>query len=114
MDMNAVGAVVPPLASAKPRDIEADRLARAAQEFEALIIKELLAPLFNSVKTPGLAGGGAGEEAFASLLQDEYAKAIAARGGFGIADQVKAALIDIQAARPSSATAASFQAGAIR
>ncbi len=74
------------------------RIDRAAQEFEALVIAQLLAPIFSSVETPGLAGGGPGEKAFAGLLQEEYAKSIAARGGFGIADQVKAALIEMQSA----------------
>ncbi|MGE0408843.1 MAG: rod-binding protein [Amphiplicatus sp.] len=73
------------------------RIAAAAQEFEALVVKELLAPLFNSAETPSLTGGGSAEKTFASLLQDEYAKAIAKRGGFGVADSVKAALIDMQA-----------------
>lgn len=73
------------------------RAARAAQSFEALVIAELLAPLFESVETPALAGGGSAERAFAPLLREQYAKAIAARGGFGLADEVKAALIAIQA-----------------
>ena len=33
-------------------------------------------------------GGGAGEEAFASLLTDEYARLLAERGGIGLAEQV--------------------------
>lgn len=75
------------------------RAERAAQEFEALVIAQMLAPLFASVETPGLAGGGKGEKAFAGMLQEEYAKAIAARGGFGIADHVKSALIRLQSDR---------------
>jgi Rod binding domain-containing protein len=110
MDASTVGSLSAAIVNANSRDFEADRMARAAQEFEALVVKELLAPLFNFVKTPGLAGGGPGEDAFTSLLQEEYAKAIAARGGFGIADQVKAALIDMQAARGR----ATFQEGTLR
>ncbi|MEX0645660.1 MAG: rod-binding protein [Parvularculaceae bacterium] len=102
MDAGAINSAGLGAVSAPPRDIESGRITRVAQEFEALVVKELLAPLFNSVKTPGLAGGGPSEEAFASLLQDEYAKSIAARGGFGIADQVKAALINMQSARTAS------------
>jgi hypothetical protein len=33
-------------------------------------------------------GGGAGEEAFASLLTDEYARKMAASGGIGLAQHV--------------------------
>lgn len=94
MDLAAISASAP----ANPSAMQA-RVDRAAKEFEALVLSEMLAPLFNSVETPGIAGGGPGEKAFSGLLQEEYAKAIAARGGFGIADQVKAALIGLQAAR---------------
>ena len=84
------------LASASTSQTATARIDRAAQEFEALVIAQLLAPIFSSVETPGLAGGGPGEKAFAGLLQEQYAKSIASRGGFGIADQVKASLIELQ------------------
>jgi Rod binding domain-containing protein len=93
MEIAALDPVVQPAAASEAR------IDRAAKEFEALVLSEMLAPLFNSVETPGIAGGGPGEKAFASLLQEQYAKAIADRGGFGIADQVKAALINLQARR---------------
>jgi len=79
------------------------RAEKTAKEFEAMVIAQMLQPLFASVETPGLAGGGPGQEAFESLLQEQYAAAFAERGGFGIADQVKATLIQLQAASaPSS------------
>lgn len=73
-----------------------NRAEKAARDFEAQVISQMLAPLFASVKTPGVAGGGPSEAAFASMLHEEFAKAVAARGGFGIADQVKAELIRLQ------------------
>ena len=78
---------------------EQKRAADAAKEFEAVFIAQMLAPLFNSVETPSIAGGGESEEFFKSLMQDAYAKAMAERGGFGIADQVKSELIHLQSAR---------------
>lgn len=75
------------------------RLADAAKEFEAVFIAQMLSPLFNSVSTPEIAGGGKSEEFFKSLLQEAYAKAMADRGGFGIASHVRSTLIDIQSAR---------------
>ena len=78
-----------------PRDLA--RTDAAAREFEAVFIAELLEPLFASVETPAIAGGGKSEAFFKSLLQENYAKAFADRGGFGLAAHVKAALIDIQA-----------------
>jgi Rod binding domain-containing protein len=72
------------------------RLDAAAKEFEAVFISQMLAPLFSSVSTPEIAGGGKGEEFFKALLQDSYARAMAERGGFGLADHVKSSLIDLQ------------------
>lgn len=72
-------------------------VARKAEEFEALVLAQLLKPMFETAKTPSLFGGdGPEQDAFAAMLQDEYARAIAARGGVGIADQVQAALIRLQ------------------
>lgn len=78
-----------------PRDVA--RADAAAKDFEAVFIAQLLEPLFASVETPSIAGGGKSEAFFKGLLQENYAKAFAERGGFGLADQVKAALLDIQA-----------------
>jgi Rod binding domain-containing protein len=78
---------------------EEARAARAAQEFEAMLAAQFLKPIFQSVKTPALFGGGKGEDAFTSLLHEEFAKAISARGGFGLADAVKRELISLQAAQ---------------
>ena len=75
---------------------------QTAKEFEAMVIAQMLQPLFASVETPGLAGGGPGQEAFESMLQEQYAEAIAERGGYGIADQVKAAMIELQASSKTS------------
>lgn len=75
---------------------EARRLDRAAKDFEAVLIAQLLAPLFSSVATPAVAGGGKSEEFFKSLLQEAYARTMAEHGGFGLADDVKASLIGLQ------------------
>ena len=86
-----------------PQSLTKQRIEETAKEFEALVLSQLLAPLFNSVEAPSLlGGGGAGEDAYGALLQEEYAKAITDRGGFGIADQIKASLIDLQAISSSN------------
>ncbi len=84
------------LAPAQASAHQARRVADAAKEFEAVFIAQMLEPLFSSVETPSIAGGGKSEEFFKSLLQEGYAKAMAERGGFGIAAHVKSALIDLQ------------------
>ncbi|MEM8772898.1 MAG: rod-binding protein [Pseudomonadota bacterium] len=85
------------LSSQQTRDHEA--IEKRAQEFEALMIAEFLKPMFDSVSTPSLFGGeGAEQSIFGGMMQEQYANAIAERGGIGIADQVKAALIELQSA----------------
>lgn len=88
----------------QPDNAALNQIENTAKEFEALVIAQLLQPLFASVETPGLAGGGPGQDAFETLLQEQYATAISERGGFGIADQVKAALIDLQSSNPLTRT----------
>ena len=78
------------------------RIDDAAKDFEAVFIAQMLEPLFSSVKTPSIAGGGKSEEFFKSLLQEGYAKAMAERGGFGIASHVKSTLIDLQSAKSAA------------
>ncbi len=58
---------------------------KVAQEFEAVFLSEMLK--YSGVnKTSESFGGGAGEEAFVSMLNDEYAKALTRSGGIGIAE----------------------------
>lgn len=69
-----------------------------AEEFEAVMLTALLKPIFEGVKTPEPYGGGEGEDMWKGLLVEEYAKEMAATGGIGIADQVRAELLRVQEA----------------
>ena len=71
---------------------------QAAQEFEAIMLTAMLKPVFESLERPAPFGGGAGERAWQGLLVEEYTKEIAASGGIGIADQVRAELMRQQEA----------------
>lgn len=79
----------PPLASqeigAAPA---AERAAReTAQAFETAFLADMLK--YSGVnQTPDSTGGGAGEDAFASFLTQEYARMISERGGIGLAEQI--------------------------
>ena len=68
----------------------------AAQEFEALFISEMLAPVFDSMETEGLFGGGEGEKIYRSMMVQEYGKSIAQAGGVGIADTVYREILKMQ------------------
>jgi Rod binding domain-containing protein len=93
---NRVPLLTAPANPTSRRPIADSRLDAAAKDFEAVFIAQMLAPLFSSVETPSIAGGGKSEDFFKSLMQDAYAKAMAERGGFGLADHVKSSLITLQ------------------
>ncbi|MEM9751091.1 MAG: rod-binding protein [Pseudomonadota bacterium] len=70
----------------------------AAQEFEAVFLAQMMAPMFQGLKTDGPFGGGHGEEIYRGLLVEQYAEEISTRGGVGIAAQIKAELLALQGA----------------
>lgn len=89
MDITSLPGPVPATPTRQP---EPDRALRdKAEAFEAIFLAEMLKHGGINA-TPASAGGGAGEDAFASFLTDEYARLLAARGGLGLADQIFAAL----------------------
>jgi Rod binding domain-containing protein len=71
------------------------RLVKAAHEFEAQLMKELMAPLTKAMSVPGL---GASEDedsqdsgsggALAEFASEALGKALSEAGGFGIAKQI--------------------------
>ncbi len=84
----AAGAARAPLPAPTP----SPELVAAAEEFESMVLAQLLQPMFSALKTDGLGGGGFGEEIFRPLLVDEYAKGISAAGGVGLAQSIIAEL----------------------
>jgi Rod binding domain-containing protein len=80
---------------------DTSKLQKAAQDFEAMAIGQLLAPMFDTVDTAnGIFGGGAGEEAWKPMLIAELGKHIAAHGGFGLAAPVLNAMLRMQESQP--------------
>jgi Rod binding domain-containing protein len=93
---NAVGAAqakppMPPKGASDPVAAE-----HAAKEFEGWMIGQMLQPMFKSIKTNGMFGGGYGEDSFRELLVDEYGKKVAESGGLGIADMVRREILKAQ------------------
>ncbi|MBU6407814.1 MAG: rod-binding protein [Alphaproteobacteria bacterium] len=99
-----VRTILPPLPLQGPSPLPEAQMAdlrRAAQDFEAMVLRELLGPMFEALDTEGLGGGGAGERMFRPMLVGEYAGGMADRGGIGLADYVLAELIRLQAQGPA-------------
>lgn len=76
---------------------------RVAEEFEAMFLAEMLAPMFENIETDGLGGGGLGERVFRPMLVERYAEAIAKAGGVGLAENVMRELTRLQTEAGSGA-----------
>jgi len=70
----------------------------AAIEFEAVFLAQMLAPMFDTLSSDGMFGGGPGEDIYRSLMVEEYGRAIARAGGIGITDTVQREMLKIQEA----------------
>ncbi len=69
---------------------------KVAEEFEAMFIAQMLAPMFEALDTDGPTGGGSAERAFRPMLVNEYAAEMSKQGGIGIADQVYTEILRMQ------------------
>jgi hypothetical protein len=74
------------------------RLVKAAHEFEAQMMKEMMAPLTRSTSVPGVGGAGSGSDdddqdsgsggALGEFAAEALGQALSAAGGFGIANRI--------------------------
>ena len=65
------------------------RIWKTAQDFEAMVLGQLVAPIFATVETSkGPFGGGAAEDAWRPMLSQEIGRHIARGGGLGLAAPV--------------------------
>jgi Rod binding domain-containing protein len=93
----AGGSGVGAFGNAPLSDAQTAKIWKAAQDFEASAIGQLLAPMFDTVDTAnGAFGGGSAEDAWKPMLVDAIGKQIAAHGGFGLAAPIYAALLRVQ------------------
>jgi len=70
---------------------------KAGQNFEAMFIGQMMQQMFSGLQGDKVfGGGGSGEKMFRPMLVDEYAKMMAKRGGFGLADAVSRQLLKAQ------------------
>jgi Rod binding domain-containing protein len=88
--------VTPRALSRAPLDAQMQEIRRVAQEFEGMVLAELLQPVFSSLDTDGLGGGGDGEQMFRPMLIERYAQGMAKAGGIGLADAIVAELQRLQ------------------
>jgi len=90
----------PALAALRAAAADPAQMAKAAQDFEAMALGELLQPMFNTVDTAhGMFGGGDAEAAWKPMLVQEMAKQIAAHGGLGLAQPIYQEMLRMQEAK---------------
>jgi flagellar protein FlgJ len=78
----------------------------AAQKFEAMAIGQMLAPMFSTVDlSKSKFGGGQGEAAWQPMMIDAIGKQMEARGGFGMAQPIYAAMLRAQEGRTQQTSA---------
>ncbi len=89
-----------PAPSAAQPPADPAKMRKAARDFEAMAIGQLLQPMFDTVDTAkSLFGGGSGEAAWKPMMVQEMAKHIAAHGGIGLAAPIHAAMLRMQEAK---------------
>jgi Rod binding domain-containing protein len=85
------------------------QLQEAAKQFESVFISQMFGLMNEDLPTEGPFFGGQGESMIRSMMNDQYAKSISARGGVGLSDTVYRELLAYQegsshaAAGPSKA-----------
>ncbi len=72
------------------------KIDETAQDFEAVFLSQMLQHMFAGLEVDDWFGGGHGEEAFKSLLVDEYGKLMAKAGGIGVADHIRQEMLNLQ------------------
>lgn len=71
---------------------------KAAKEFEALFIGQMMQQMFSGVGSDKLFGGGHGEDTFRSMLIDQYGKDVANGKGIGLSQAIERQLLKMQEA----------------
>jgi Rod binding domain-containing protein len=93
-----------PPALSKPLPTANEAAARkAAQDFEAVFVNELLSHMDSGQSTQGTFDGGQAEGVYKSFFTDAVAKQISQRGGIGLADNIYHEILKMQEAKTGPA-----------
>ena len=70
------------------RKQELDKLKNVSDEFESLLINEMLKAMKKTINKTGLIDGGMTEDIFGDMLYTEYSKSFSKSKTFGISDMI--------------------------
>ncbi len=76
--------------------IDQAKTLRAAQDFEAMTLDQMLQPMFATLDTDPLFGGGEAEKTLQPLLITEMAKLMEERGGLGLSGAIDEKMTKLQ------------------
>lgn len=80
----------------KVNDRDRATIKQAAEDFESLFLNIVLKSMRDTVQKSGLIDGGNAEDIYKSLLDDEYAKMMAAQRHTGLANNIEEFLLNSQ------------------
>ena len=83
-------------ASQHKKSVDEEKIAQAAEDFEAFFITKSMETMFEGVSTDGMFGGGHAEKIYRSILFNEYGKVMAKTGGIGVKDEVMRSILQMQ------------------
>ncbi|HSK40415.1 MAG TPA: rod-binding protein [Arenibaculum sp.] len=89
MEITAIPAPVPNRPDTVRANAGSDP-AKAAREFEAMLLGQMFEHMFEGIRASGPFGGGQAERTWRSFMVREYAASVAETGGLGIAPLVEA------------------------
>ena len=88
-----------PQAAIDPKTPGYDKLMKQARDYEGVFLNTLMKEMFSSIKTDDKSmGGGFAEETWRGMQAEQFANAMADRGGIGLADQLMPTLLKLQEA----------------
>ena len=83
----------------------AAQMDKAASDFEAMFMSQMVQPMFDTVAIDDQFGGGHGEEIMRGMMTQQFGKAIAAGGHTGLTAEIKADMIRLQNVQAAAANA---------
>ena len=88
---------LPPDATSSSAAPAQQKIQKAAQDFEAMAIGQMLSPMFQTVDhSKTMFGGGDGEEQWRPMWISALSKQMAANGGIGLARPIMQAMLTMQ------------------
>lgn len=104
MDLSSIaGLSTPSLSDSAPASGKPSKLHQAAQQFEALLIGEMMKSVREDGEDGWLgSGGGAGDDSAMDMAQSQFANAMATSGGLGLTKVIEERMSQGSGGHPTS------------